>query len=366
MSLAWPVSIVYLVLVVYASLYPFSGWRSQGIVPWSFLTAPWPPYWTTFDVVTNLLGYVPLGLLFTLAVARTGRGRGAWAVGMLLPSLVSFAMEAAQSYLLLRVPSQVDWVLNTAGGVLGATLALLMLRWRWLGPWTAFRESGLVSQTHGGLLVLVLWPFALLYPTSVPYGLGQVWHRLESALLRLTDGSVLQGWVPQPGLTAPLSPLTEAVVVALCVWAPALLAFALLRLRIYRVVFTGLSVPMVLGVGALSASLTYGPTHAWAWLTPPVVLGLTFAAAMTVFSLAIGHRTAAVLSLLAWSFALGVLNRAPEVPYFAQTLQIWEQGRFIHFHGLSQWLGWLWPYAAMGVGLRLALRRPSPLYNRRP
>ena len=366
LSLAWPATAVYLALIVYASLYPFSGWRSQGIVPWSFLTAPWPQYWTTFDVVTNLLGYMPLGLLITLAVARTGSGRGAWIAGMLLPSLVSFSMESTQSYLLQRVPSQVDWLLNTAGGMLGAVLAWLMLRWRWLGPWTAFREAGLVSQTHGGVLVLALWPFALLYPTSVPYGLGQVWHRLEAALLRLTDGSVLQGWVPQPGLTAPLSPLSEAVVVALCVWAPMLLAFALLRLRIYRVVFTGLSVPVVLGVGALSASLTYGPAHAWAWLTPPVVLGLTFAAAMTVFSLAIGHRTAAVLSTLAWSFALGVLNRAPEVPYFAETLQIWEQGRFIHFHGLSQWLGWLWPYAAIGVGLRLALQRASALYNEKP
>lgn len=365
-SLAWPLSLAYLALVVYASLYPFTGWRSQGIRPWSFLWAPWPQYWTTFDVVSNLLGYMPLGWLITLAVARTGRGEGAWLAGMALPSMVSFSMEATQSYLLQRVPSQVDWMLNTAGGVLGATLALLMLRWRWLGPWTAFREAALVPRTHGGVLVLGLWPLALLYPTSVPYGLGQVWSRLEAALLRLTQDSILEGWVPQPGLTAPLSPLTEAVVVALCVWAPMLLAFALLRGRLHRLVFMLLSVPVVLGAEVLSASLTYGPGHAWAWFTPPVALGLIFAAAMTAFSLAIGHRAAAVLSLLAWSFALGVLNRAPEAPYFAQTLQIWEQGRFIHFHGLSQWLGWLWPYVAMGVGLRLALRRPSPFYNRHP
>ena len=31
----------------------------------------------------------------------------------------------------------------------------------------------------------------------------------------------------------------------------------------------------------------------------------------------------------------------------ADTLQAWEQGRFIRFHGAAQWIGWLWPYVAM-------------------
>jgi hypothetical protein len=43
---------------------------------------------------------------------------------------------------------------------------------------------------------------------------------------------------------------------------------------------------------------------------------------------------------------LSLLNQAPESPYFAQTLQLWEQGRFIRFNGLAQWVGWLWPYTA--------------------
>ena len=50
--------------------------------------------------------------------------------------------------------------------------------------------------------------------------------------------------------------------------------------------------------------------------------------------------------------ALGALvtavAQAPADPYFAQTLQAWEQGRFVRFHGLAQWVGWLWPYAAIG------------------
>jgi hypothetical protein len=58
-------------------------------------------------------------------------------------------------------------------------------------------------------------------------------------------------------------------------------------------------------------------------------------------------RGCGALLLLALAVHLSLLNQAPTGAYFAQTLQTWEQGRFIRFHGLVQWLGWLWPYAAL-------------------
>ena len=366
LSLAWPFALGYVALVVYASLFPFSGWRDQGIAPWSFLLAPWPRYWTGFDVVSNLLGYVPLGLLLTLALARSGRPRWAGWFGVLVPALLSLGLESIQNYLVERVPSQVDWLLNSLGGGLGALLALLLLRWGVLGSWGQFRERWLVPDTQGALALLLAWPLAALYPTSVPFGLGQVWQRLEQALVRLTEGSVLQGWLPQSSPTLPLSPLTEALVVALCVWAPVLLGYAVVRQPGQRLAFALVFGGVVFAAGALSAALTFGPVHAWAWLSAPASLGLALSGGMSLFGLAIGHRTAAVLSLLAWSFALGLLNRAPETAYFAQSLQIWEQGRFIRFHGLSQWVGWLWPYAALWVGVRLALRPRGAHYNAGP
>ena len=53
------------------------------------------------------------------------------------------------------------------------------------------------------------------------------------------------------------------------------------------------------------------------------------------------------LLLIGLALQISLLNQAPASPYFAQTLQTWEQGRFIRFHGLVQWLGWLWPYATL-------------------
>lgn len=357
LSLAWPFAAVFAALIVYASLYPFAGWRSQGISPWVFLTAPWPRYWTAFDVVANLLGYIPLGFLLALATARTGRGRGVWWVGAMVPALLSLGLEMTQSYLPQRVPSNVDWLLNALGGCLGSALALLLLRWRVLGSWNQFRARWFVGHTQGGVMLLLLWPLAALYPTSVPYGLGQVWFRAEAALVLLFEGSPLAGWLPAVAPSLPLSALAEAALVALCVWAPVLLGYAVLRTVGQRLVFGLVFLATAMAVGGLSAALTYGPVHTWSWLTPPASLGVSAALAMAVFSLPLGHRACAVMMLLVWSFALGLLNRAPETAYFAQTLQTWEQGRFIRFHGLSQWLGWLWPYAALVVGLRLALRR---------
>jgi phage shock protein PspC (stress-responsive transcriptional regulator) len=58
-------------------------------------------------------------------------------------------------------------------------------------------------------------------------------------------------------------------------------------------------------------------------------------------------RTCWVFLLLALLVQQSVLNQSPESAYFAQTLQTWEQGRFIRFNGLVQWLGWLWPYTVL-------------------
>jgi hypothetical protein len=60
----------------------------------------------------------------------------------------------------------------------------------------------------------------------------------------------------------------------------------------------------------------------------------------------VGQRPAAALGLVALSVSAALVAQAPSDPYYAESLQQWEQGRFIHFHGLAQWVGWLWPFAA--------------------
>ena len=71
-SSAAPLAWIYAALIVYASLYPFSGWRVPGVTPWHFLLLPWSRWWTAFDLISNLLGYMPLGALVFGALVRTG------------------------------------------------------------------------------------------------------------------------------------------------------------------------------------------------------------------------------------------------------------------------------------------------------
>ena len=70
-TVSLPLYLALICLITYASLYPFTDWRNQGISPLTYLTAPLPKYWTGFDVAANLLGYAPLGFLLTLASLRS-------------------------------------------------------------------------------------------------------------------------------------------------------------------------------------------------------------------------------------------------------------------------------------------------------
>lgn len=356
---AWPLASLYAGLILYASLYPFTGWRVQGVQPWSWVSAPWPQYWTAFDLYANFVGYVPLGFLLAMATLRLGWRRGVWVLGGGLPLLLSGGIESAQTYLLVRVASNLDFALNGLGGVAGAALAWLAERAGALQHWARWRDAWFSPGAHGSLVLLAVWPLALLYPLSVPFGLGQAWEPLAQALAEWWWDTPFIAWLPDSGVPAePLSPLTEAFCVALSLLAPLLMAYGDMRGWWRRLVFAAAFLAAAWGVGGLSGALTYGPVHAWSWATEPVVAGLIGAALAAMVCAPLTRRLCHALMLLSLGVSLALLNRAPEVPYFAQSIEVWEQGRFIHFHGVSQWLGWLWPYAAIVFGL-YAVARPS-------
>ncbi len=347
-TVAWPLSLALMALIIYASLYPFAEWRNQGISPLAFLTAPLPKYWTGFDVAVNVMGYAPLGFFLALTGLRSGHGKWAMLMALGAGMLLSLVMETLQSYLPSRVPSNVDLALNTLGVAMGASVAWALERLGALGRWSRFRERWLAPDARGALALLVLWPMALLFPAAVPMGLGQIFERLEIALAETLEGTPFLVWLPVRDIELqPLVPLAELVCVALGALVPLLLGYGVVRTLWRRAVFAVVMLAAGIAVSALSAALSYGPQHAWAWLDMPVRAGLMLATAMAVLLLPLGRRGAAALALLALAIQLGLLNQAPASAYFAQTLQTWEQGRFIRFHGLVQWLGWLWPYAAL-------------------
>jgi VanZ family protein len=364
---AWPLSQAYAALIVYASLYPFTGWRDQGIAPWEFLWSPLPKYWTGFDVAANAGGYVTLGFLLALGFVRRGgqssvpTGRiAAVAVATLTAAALALAMEALQTYLPSRVPSNVDFVLNVAGALVGGVVAAGLEMAGAIDHWGRFRGRWFVADARGALVLLALWPFALLFPAAVPFGLGQVLERMEAALADwLLDTPFLE-WMPVRDVELqPLVPGAELICVALGALIPCLLGYSVIQSVARRALFALAAIAVGVGATALSAALSWGPVHAWAWLSLPVQLGLLAGMALAVALLPAPRRACAALVLAGLVLHLSLLNQAPASAYFADTLQAWEQGRFIRFNGLAQWLGWTWPYAALFYVL-LRLSRSDP------
>lgn len=359
---AWPLAMLYTALIVFASLFPFEGWRVQGISPWVFVTAPLPPpYWAWFDVNTNVVGYVPLGFLLALGGLRSGWRWWALPVAFLSGAALSLSMEFLQIFLPRRVPSNLDFVLNAAGALIGALLAVALERLGALDRWSVFRDRWFDAQPHGGLVLIGLWPIALLFPATLPFSLGQVLERLDKTLDEWLEGTPFMDWLPlREEPLVPLMPSAEMLCVMLGLLAPCLLGYMLMAHRGRRVALAAVVIAAGVAATALSSAMAYGPSHAWAWNTLPTQAGMVAAILLAVCALPVPRRWCAMLLILVLMWQLNWLNQAPLNPYFADTLQSWEQGRFMRFYGLGQWLGWVWPYAVLAyVALRLTQRPPE-------
>jgi hypothetical protein len=163
------------------------------------------------------------------------------------------------------------------------------------------------------------------------------------------SGAVLSSGTSQgsnQGATA-LSSGSEFIAIALGLLAPCLVAYTVSRPGWRRIVLALGAATLGLAAITLSTAMNFGPQHALAWRTPAaeaaLLAGLTLALALAW----VPRRAAAGLGLLALGALVAVIAQAPADAYFTESLQAWEQGRFIRFHGAAQWVGWLWPYAAM-------------------
>lgn len=353
-SSAVPLAWAWVALIVYASLFPFSGWRwPPGAWVGDLLRLPWPRYFILFDIIGNLLAYGVLGLLVCVARLRHGGGLVlAVASAALAGAALSYAMEATQHLLPQRVPSLLDWLLNLAGACGGALLALAAHRLGLLRQWQSTRERWLERGNGGALALLVLWPVALLFPTPVPLGLGQGGDGLRDWLIDgLADvpwAEALVNWLDAAAAAPPaLSALGEGLAVTLGLLGPCLLAFAASRPGWHRLgLALGLSA-LATAATAMSTALNFGPEHAMAWLTPRTAVAMAVALGLAMLAAWLPQGLAAALALVGLTGLVFLLHAAPTDPYFAQSLQGWEQGRFVRFHGLAQWVGWLWPYGAL-------------------
>ena len=362
--LARAAAAVYALLLVYSGLSPWSGWHDLGVAPMAYLTAPVPRHLSTFDLIVNVLGYMPLGALVVLALHPRVRSEVAIGLALVAGLVLSGSIEALQTYLPSRVASNLDVATNSMGTLAGAALAapfapslidrgrLAHVRLRWFER----RPSML-------LLLVSLWPLVQLYPEPMLFGTGD---------LRDAFGPVVAAL---GGTWFTLDPvdfgpaefvLAEAFVVAAKVLAVGLAFASTMRPPAPRIkLLLGLLLA-ALAMKSLATGLLYGPERALAWLTPGAFGGLALGTLALVVSSAGPVQWLPRFALLALVAALVAVNIVPQNPYYLVTMQSWRQGALLNFNALMGWLSMLWPYVLAVALFRHAARARSLRRGERP
>ena len=128
-------ALIYLLLIIYVSLTPFSGWERPIEGPLAFFWQSWPRYSTRFDLFLNIFAYFPLGFFGHAFASRYLKRSRALLLCIVAGFLLSFALECMQSFLPLRIASNVDIATNSMGNAAGALLSA------WFGKRTALKNA---------------------------------------------------------------------------------------------------------------------------------------------------------------------------------------------------------------------------------
>ena len=325
-------TVAYLLLVVYASLYPFTDWRVPNDDATRFLFGGWPSYIVASDVVLNILAYMPLGLLLTLL--WMGRVPRWFAVGLSVAAgmLLSLSIEFAQAYLATRISSSVDVLTNSIGALWGAVAARVWgERWLLSGELRRLREHHFRAGARIDLafVLLALWLLTQLNAEIWLFGNGDL-RRLFSIDLRLR-------------YSADAYLLLEAGVAALNFAGVGFLIGAIARSFAAAAVTVTALILTALMLKTIASMALFIPGNPGLWLTPGSVLGLV-AGMMLWLPLA---RSSPVRSMRAAAicFAAGffLVNLAPENPYLVAALQILQRGQFLPFNAMTGLLSSWWP-----------------------
>lgn len=336
-SLARYLLAAYALLVIYASLHPFSGWRDQGSGVFDFLNAPLlPRYYTVFDLIANVIAYIPLGVLFVVAMHPRFKGLWAWLLTVFCAALLSLWLEALQVFLPARIPSNLDWMLNSLGAAVGGAGGLALVR-------TVVVHDALHALRHRlfrpgkaidlGLVLLAGWLLTQLNPETLLFGNGDLRELLQAA--------------PQVLYPAATFVRVEALVSAAHIVTLALLASLLVvdggpKRRVFATLLLSACV-----VRTFAFAVLFDVQGAFAWLTPGALIGLFAGTAAAFGALQMPRRISIALCGMLLMAATALVNLAPDNPYLLNSLQAWPQGHFLNFNGFTRLVSVLWPFAAL-------------------
>ena len=345
-----------MLIVVDATLFPFSGWRDLGLAPYAFLEAGWPPRPLPFDLIVNAIGYLPLGILGGLALHPRLRGIAMIVVATIGCALVSIHLEALQTYLPSRVASKVDVLANVAGGALGAVMAARFAHPLLdTGRLRVWRTRWFAADASRGLVLVVVWFGALVYPDAFVLGTGGLLKAFDpsgsdllASLLGLSDPS-------DTAANALRFEHAETAVTGLTLLAAGLLFLNLTRQGLAwsrRFVLMAAFVVATVAIAGFARAFLFDEFTAWPLLTAGARSGIAVALAGLVLATWLPRRVRSLFALVAVLVALAIVNVYPDNPYGSAVGLAWTRGKLLNFYGLASGLNLVWPYLAIAWLLR--------------
>ena len=323
---------VWLVLIAYASLYPFEPLR---LPPADAIVGMFsrPRYSVAYDVVWNVLAYMPLGFFVRLHLAQLAR-RHPYLGAIAFAAAWSFLMETCQLFLPNRVASMYDVASNAAGAAIGAAVFFEPFHSAVTRPLAQLRDRWLIGGARGdaGLMLVVLWLIAQLNPALPFFGAGNLVENGTPA----SDASQAASIVPW-----------LAVALSLCGFG--LFISTLVRVREGSLRATLVLLSLALWLKFLGASLALQPGFSEAWVSVGRIAGLAFG--LLAFALLrqlprAGRIYLAIIVLMAGDLFSKIFGAYSSLDDFLRLFR-WPHGQLASFATLTRFIHELWPLAAL-------------------
>ncbi|OGL47113.1 MAG: hypothetical protein A2W05_06765 [Candidatus Schekmanbacteria bacterium RBG_16_38_10] len=181
--------VLFTLLLIYGTLYPFSGWRwtDDSI---DSLILRWPQYISRNDMLTNFIVYVPLGFFAVRLLSEYLCPITIILITTITGVAFSFTLEFLQAFLPNRVTSILDILLNVSGTFAGAVFSVIIGSRTSIGRKLLILRDNMFLQgylSNLGLIILGLWALSQLSPLvpsfdigNLRYGLKPLWHTLNN------------------------------------------------------------------------------------------------------------------------------------------------------------------------------------------
>jgi VanZ family protein len=321
------------VVVVYASLQPFTGWIGVEHNVFSFLLE-YPKRVTRSDLAFNTLAYVPLGFALFAVWPAHWRSRARLLATLIVALLLSITVEAMQSMLPTRVSSVYDTLANAAGTIVGATFAAFVLRWQTLIDLLyRLRAHLFVPGATGDLQILLL----------------AVW-----LIAQINPGIPLFGATFHPGMDGAFEPVVVAVElsqIAATLVGIGLFTDLTMRKRWLGGIALIIVVASAVVLKTMVAEWILKPLAWETWLRPGHALGIAAGAVLLMLLFWLPRGVKSVVAGIALLSSVMIPLLLPDLATRGAPLSqfSWHYGQLLNLNGLTRTIVMLWPFVATAL-----------------